>query len=256
MNYLLAIAGCIMMGAVLFLVWHPSITNNNPLVPIYNDIAFPTGDHIIFYAQQQANTIANSLPGAKVIGTDTHGNYVVQNTTTNQIMNVSKTSPEGTLLTSSSTSSTNAGTTLSISGNSYGAGSTITNPTVTKECHAGQTCHITGIIVIADPATCHVQTVNGVQKNVCANLPGPFKYTMQIICVDTNAYRCSYLSGSLPTTHAESQPNGSFDYPWTPSSDPYYIGNYIARLYAVSETTGLNGQPIDESGDYQLQVIP
>lgn len=258
-NYGLVIIGCILMGSVLFILWHPSISNSNPLIPIYNDISFPTGDHIIFYTQQQASNIVNTIPGLKVLGTDTHGNYVVQNTTTNQVLNVSKSSPQANAILASqdSTTPSNTGTYLSFTGNSYGSqASSIRNPTTTQVCHNGQSCHISGKIVIADPGTCKMQTVNGVTKNVCVNLPGPFTYTFQILCSDPTSFRCSTVQSlGLPTTHGVTQPDGTFDYPWTPSGDSSYVGNYIGRMYAVSETPGVSGQKIDETGDFPLQIV-
>ena len=265
MNIPIVIAACALLGGVLFLIAHPNIGGSSSIGTIYNDISFPTGDHIIFYsAAQQVSNLGNQLSTnpvlpLKFLGTDTHGNYLIQNNTSNQMMNVSKTAPNANAIMAiaNSSSQPNSGSYLTMTGTSYNQQSgSVSNPSVSTICHLGQTCHIAGKLIIADPATCQIQTVNGVRKPVCSNMLGPFKYTMQIICVDTNAYRCNFLAPNLPTTHGETHADGTFDYPWTPAGDPYYMGSYIARMYAESESLGLAGQTIDESGDYPLTVNP
>lgn len=228
---------------------------------VYNDIAFPTGDHIIFYQQAQ-QAIANAAqlstsPSSplKFLAVDSHNNVIAQNTTSKQIINASAGTTQANQIIATTTPSTpTASTYLTTTGNSYGAGSSIGSPVKSTTCNRGMTCTISGKIIIADPSTCRKQTINGVMQNVCTNLLGPFKYTMQIICADTNAFRCSYLSGELPTTRGETYPDGTFSYDWTPKGDAYYVGSYIARLYAESEPSTINGPTVSESGDYQITV--
>lgn len=264
---LLIVAGVFLVCifTVILLVATPQ--KANPLLPIYNTINFPSGDQIIFYKQIQpivagaAQLSTNPSFPIHFLGLDSHGNVIATNQTNNQVINATANSPQANqiLALANSSSTTNGGSYLTVTGQSYNpAISTITSPTQTQYCKEGDICHIAGKIIIADPATCHVQTVNGVQQNVCTNLMGPFTYTIQIICVDADPFRCSFLSstGGTPTNRGETDTQGNFDFPWTVNSGKYYVGNYIARLYAESESKSSNGQQLTETGDYPVIVTP
>lgn len=259
-------ASVFLIGILVIISLVAAAPTKSTIQNVYNDIVFPTGDHIIFYQQaQQIATNAQQLstnPSIpwKLLGIDSHNNVIAQNTQTQQVVNASSGTPQANAILSlnktisTGTGSSNANTYLTTTGLSYGAGATLTNPTKSTTCTRGLTCTIAGKIVIADPSSCKKQTVNGVQQNVCNNLLGPFKYTIQLICIDSDAFRCSYLAGVLPTNHGETYPDGSFSINWTPKSDTYFIGNYIARLYAESESPVINGPTVSESGDYPITV--
>lgn len=261
-NIVPIVCACVFLVGILILISAISVPQKqSALQNVYNDIAFPTGDHIIFYQQAQ-QVVANAAQLAtspssplKLLGIDSHNNVIAQNTTSNQIVNASAGTPQAQqiLAIASTTTNTNGGTYLSTTGSTYNAGSTITSPTKSTTCTRGHTCTIAGKIIIVDSTKCSIQTVNGVQQKVCQNLLGPFKYTIQIICVDSDPYRCSFLAGVLPTFRGET-PDGTFSYNWTPQSDAYYVGNYIARLYTESEPATINGPTVSETGDYPITV--
>jgi hypothetical protein len=262
------IAFAFLIGIFALVSYTSSSQKINPLQQAYNDINFPNGDHIIFYqpAQQvlaSASQLSKSplLPW-KFLGVDTHGDVIAQNTTTNTIINTTAQSPEGKAILSPGniTGLSNSGTYLTASGQGVNmASGSAETPTTTELCHLGQICNISGKVMLADASSCHIQTVNGVQKNVCSYVSGPFKYMIQVICVDTNAYRCSAISGDLPTTGAGftdlTSQDGSFSYNWTPQGDNYFVGNYIARMNVESISTGANGLIVTDTGDYAIQVV-
>lgn len=230
------------------------------LQKVYNDIAFPSGDHIQFYQQAQQYVSAGaaqmsnipSLP-YKLMGIDTHNNVIAQDTATKQIINATAGSAQAAQIVTASTNPTpvqqtpSQSTYITTTGQSYGAGSSITLPTKTATCTRGNSCTIAGKIIIVNEASCGKQ-------GGCTYLAGPFRYTIQIVCVDTDPYRCSYLAGMLPTFRGETTPDGLFTYNWTPSGDNYFVGSYVARLYAETESPTLNGPTVSETGDYSIQV--
>lgn len=231
------------------------------LQKVYNDIAFPSGDHIQFYQQAQQYVSAgaaqmSTIPSIpyKLMGIDTHNNVIAQDTTTKQIINATAGSTQANQIIAAATTpatptqqTPSQSTYITTSGQSYGAGSSITSPTKTATCTRGNSCTIAGKIIIVNEASCGKQ-------GGCTNLAGPFKYTIQIVCVDTDPYRCSYLAGMLPTFRGETTSDGQFSYVWTPSGDNYFVGSYIARLYAETESPTLNGPTVSETGDYPITV--
>ena len=262
-------------GVFIGLLWLISaVTNHNTptsaLQQIYSQTTFSTGDQMIFYKQaQQVYASAaqlSSQPDAalKLLGFDEHKDIIAQNTTTGSIINATAGTPQANqiIALANSTTQSNVGSYVTVQGNSYNptAGATLSNPTVTEQCHLGQICPISGKVVMADPNTCHVQTVNGQQQNVCSYVQGPFKFELQLICVDTNAYRCSYLSDRLPVDGvgmtAQTNVDGTWSYSWTVGGDQYFLGNYIARMTINSETAGANGLLVTQTGDYPVTVIP
>ena len=191
--------------AVVFIfvgmLWLVSTLSSHPQPPsslqqVYSDIQFPTGDQMIFY--KQAKQIAASaaqlspLPDSalRLLGYDAHNNVIAQNTTSGSIINATAGTPQANhiIALTNTTSQSNAGSYVSVTGESFNPsnGATLTNPTITEQCNIGQICPISGKVVMADPNTCHMQTVNGQQQNVCAYISGPFHFMLQLICVDAN----------------------------------------------------------------------
>lgn len=246
---------------------HSSPTST--LQQIYSATTFPTGDQMIFYKQAQqvyanaAQLSAQPDQALKLLGFDEHKDVIAQNTTTGAIVNATSGSQEANkiIAISNSTTSSNAGSYVTVSGESYNTntGATLATPIVTEQCHLGQICPIGGKVVMADPNSCHVETINGQTQNVCNYVQGPFKFMLQIICVDTNPYRCSYLSDRLPTDGsgmtATTQQDGTWSYDWTVGGDQYFLGNYIARMTIESETSGVNGLLVTQTGDYPVSVV-
>lgn len=252
---------------------HPATPAQNSIQQVYSDITFPqTGDQLLFYKQQGQQIIANAaqmspLPDAalKILGYDAHNDVIAQNTTTGSVINATAgtTQANQIIAMANTTSQSNAGSYLTIHGESFNpdSGATLTNPTTTEQCMVGNICPIGGKVVMADPNSCHMQTVNGQQQNVCAYINGPFHFMLQLVCVDSNVYRCSYLNGTskLPVDGqgltAETNADGTWHYDWTVCGDQYCVGNYIARMTFVSETAGSNGLLVTQTGDYPLTVL-
>lgn len=262
-------------GIFVGMLWLISVATNHSsptttLQQIYSQTTFPTGDQMIFYKQAQtvyasaAQMTSQPDEALKILGFDEHKDVIAENTTSGAIINATAgtTKANQIIALANSTTSSNAGTYVTVQGESYNpsSGATLTNPTVTEQCHIGQTCPIGGKVVMADPNSCHVETVNGQQQNVCNYVQGPFKFMMQLICVDTNPYRCSYLSDRLPVDGAgmtaETNQDGTWSYNWTVGGDQYFLGNYIARMTINSETAGANGLLVTQTGDYPVTVVP
>lgn len=256
------IVSVIFLVGVLFVV----STLSTPATPtslqkVYNDIAFPSGDHIQFYQQAQQYVTAgaaqlSTVPSIpyKLMGIDSHNNVIAQDTTTKQIINATAGSTQAAQIITATTTPTtptqqtpSQSTYVTTTGINYGAGSTLTSPNKTPTCTRGNTCTVSGKIIIVNEASCGKQSG-------CTNLAGPFRYTIQVLCVDSDPYRCNFLKGVLPTEKGETQSDGTFSFDWTPASDNYYVGNYVARIYAETESPTLNGPTVSESGDYNFIV--
>jgi hypothetical protein len=231
--------------------------------------SFPTNDKVIWYLPAQPlTTLANTLSKNPVIpyqfsnllllGNDSHGDMIIQNGT--KIVNSSTLSQNTTAYLEAHPELLQNMSQISTSGISYGsntAGTASLTPTVTPTTQLGNIVKISGKLEIVDPNSCQTVTQNGQTTVQCNPIPGPYKYTLSIQCVDTNEWRCDWLdNGNMPTTHGTTNPDGTFEYDWTPlSPDPYYVGNYNAQIYFESATINPEtNAPYSQTGNYPFAI--
>ena len=267
------LGGLIILGllCVFYLFWHvtaPAQTQQ-AIQRIQTDTAPYTGDQIQFFINSKPlSSLSQQLSTTPIVpqqfkdylsttlaGTDSHGNLLIKNNT--QIINSSTLAPATTAYLQANPQVFANMQNITTSGVGYSSASAGTGSLVgqtTDSITAGQIMHLQGKLTLYDKSRCSLVTQNGQTTTQCPTIVGPYKFTVQILCVDTDAFRCSYLSDRLPTSHQETNPDGTFYYPFTTLQDKYYVGNYDAHFWVESETI-VNGQTVTDEYDHPFTVL-
>lgn len=261
------------IGGLIYVVASQStITPGTTSQQLAIDYPFPTGDHIKFYLPtvpvsnltRQLSTIPlvqhEYSSVMQLLGTDKHDNLIIQNGT--NIVNSSSLSANETAFLKSHPQILQNMSTFSATGVSYGGQASANSNTAASPgstslvVQEGNTVQIKGKLIIVDPNTCKQVTQNGEATMQCDPVPGLYHYTMQILCIDTNAFRCSAIHDNLPTNRGITNPDSTFEQDWSPLPDPNYVGNYDAKFYFESETIDPHtGHPYDQNADFYFSII-